>query len=223
MGNCQQCVYKPFEIGQQRQEVSQDLPKLQQRKVLQDMVLKGAFLLITVPSLETHSWPFIEFEAFLTGRRGQHPEPLAYLYRRGDVKRVSPHCLKICAPLLIISQVNACCALGACVEHLVGHMEGLWEADIYLVLCTSQYDLPWKKWNFDFFFHPIWVNIHVILWQVLPYCSCSVCCNHRPGCDLGWGSLAMIHTRHCTPCRILPWSNRNGEFLNIAYKRCRST
>lgn len=55
MGNCQQCVYKPFEIGQQRQEVSQDLPKLQQRKVLQDMVLKGAFLLITVPSLETHS------------------------------------------------------------------------------------------------------------------------------------------------------------------------
>lgn len=119
------------------------LSKLHQRKMSQDVALKGTFLLITVLSLEIHSWPFGEFEALLTGRGGQHPEPLAYMYRRGDVKRVSPDCLKVCAPLLFVSQANAavssCCALGA----RVGHTEGLWGAESYLVLCTSQYELPW--------------------------------------------------------------------------------
>lgn len=55
MGNCQQGVYKPLEMGEQREQVSQDLSKLQQRKMPQEMALKGTFVLTRVLTLETHS------------------------------------------------------------------------------------------------------------------------------------------------------------------------
>lgn len=145
-------------MRQQRQQVSQDLSKLQQRKMPQDMRLKGTFLLIRVLSLETHSWSFVEFEALLTIRGGQHPEPLAYMYRREDVKIVSPHCPKVCAPLLFISQVDAavssCCALGVCWTSGRPH-RGVVRSRAKLILCnfTVWSSLASGIWIFILFEH----------------------------------------------------------------------
>lgn len=89
MWNCEQGVDKHLEIGPQTQQVSQELSKLLAGKMPQERGCKGTFVLIRILSLKLIADLFWSLGPSLARRGGHHPEPLACLCRRGNVKGVS--------------------------------------------------------------------------------------------------------------------------------------